>query len=140
MIEDEFDEDVLAERFGPTPTADQLPEIRALLAAETARGMAANTLAMKLWCTYLFLNGSPADTLLVWQAKESGFDASISIDGQLLLGAGIDATVEYLTASGDEAAPAALAYIREFAASADSEDFTPEQQAQWYRGYYGWRA
>src|SRR5262245_1376593 len=97
VIDDEFDEDVLIERFGPSPSTGQLTEIRALLVNETARGMAANTLAMKLWCTYLFFNGAVEDSLLVWRAKRSGFDAGISIDGQLLLGAGIDATVAFLT-------------------------------------------
>ncbi len=140
MIDDEFDEDVPIERFGPSPSADQLPEIRALLAEETARGMEANTLAMKLWCTYLFMNGAAEDSLLVWRAKRSGFDAGISIDAQLLLGAGIDATIAFLSASDDELAPDALAYVRDFANSADGEDFTVEEQTQWYDNYYGWRA
>jgi hypothetical protein len=44
---------------------------------------------MKLCCVQLFNAGFLTDVLLVWQPKESSWDAHCSIDVHLLCGAGL---------------------------------------------------
>lgn len=79
-----------------------------------------------------FLN----DVLVIWRAKESSWDAHCSIDVQLLCGAGLEATKEYLAAEGSHSASAALDYLRQCEAAGDFTDFSVENQSRWYSKYY----
>lgn len=101
-------EDELLQRYGLHPTGPDLDQVREILRGEVARERHrlgdGDTELMKLCCVQLFHHGSLADVLLIWQAKESGWDPHHSIDVQLLCGAGLDATKAFLADdSGGEA-------------------------------------
>src|SRR5258708_7595175 len=92
-------EDDALQRFGLTPKADDLPTIRQLLVEETerARKHQGNEPLLRLFCIQLFAHGDIEDTLLIWRAKQSNFDAACGIDVQLLCGAGLEATKSVVT-------------------------------------------
>jgi hypothetical protein len=68
-----------------------------------------------LWTLYLqlFSVGMVEDALIIWEAKQSNFDAGCGLDIQFLCSAGLVKTKEYLEQSTDPSAPAALDYLTE---------------------------
>jgi hypothetical protein len=58
------------------------------------------------------------------------------IDVQLLCGAGLEATKEYLAAEGSRSASAALDYLLQCETTGDFTDFSVENQSRWYSKYY----
>jgi hypothetical protein len=130
-------EDDLLAAYGTHPNERALGEIRGLLDAERAKGSTADTPAMKLLCVQLFNAGNQDDVLRIWKAKESSFDASCSIDVQLLCGAGLEATRNYLAAAPGAEAKEALAYLIQCLEAGDFEEFDPARQSAWYDSYYG---
>jgi hypothetical protein len=56
----------------------------------------------------LFSLGVAEDALLVWDAKQSSFDAGCGLDVQFLCGAGLAATKGYLAKSSAQTASAAI--------------------------------
>jgi hypothetical protein len=53
------------------------------------------------WCALLlYLVGGPADVPLMWQAKHINMDTGCGFDGQFLVGAGIEQTINYLLSNG----------------------------------------
>ena len=135
-----MNEDDSLRRYGLHPVGSDLDQVRELLAAQAAyerqRQGDGDTQLMKLCCVQLFNAGLVTDVLLIWQAKESSWDAHCSIDVQLLCGAGLAPTMAYLTEEGSPAAAAAPGYLRECEASSDFADFSVENQSQWYSRYY----
>ncbi|MEV5972310.1 hypothetical protein [Streptomyces sp. NPDC051921] len=127
-------------RYGLRPVGADLDEIRALLRGHTARERRSqgegDTVLMKLCCVQLFNNGDLDDVLLVWSAKQAGFDAACSIDVELLLGSGLDATKTHLSADRAPAAAAALDRLRELEADGEFEDFSVEERTALYDQYY----
>ncbi|WP_285743203.1 hypothetical protein [Lentzea sp. NBRC 105346] len=121
-------EDDLLEKYGLRPTGAQLDEVRGILTREM-REPEPDVGLMKLCCVQLFLNGSLEDAPLIWEAKESGWDAHCSIDVQLLCGAGLEATLAHLEGE-------ALDYLKLCVESGDFEDFSVSRQAEWYAEYY----
>ena len=66
-----------------------------------APGDAEDNYELIYWCALLlYLVGDPADAPLMWAAKQIDFDTSCGFDGQFLVGAGIDETIDYLEAHG----------------------------------------
>jgi hypothetical protein len=132
-----MDEDELVARYGLHPAGPALGEIRKLLDDVGGVGLDADALAIKLLCVQLFNNGSVDDVLRIWRAKESGWDAHALIDVQLLCGAGLQATKQYLAAVADDEGPAALEYISRCEAAGDFDGFSPAEHSAWYGNYYG---
>jgi hypothetical protein len=99
-------EDESLRRYGLSPVAGDLDEVRGILAIQAARERRhqgdGDTELMKLCCVQLFNAGFLTDALLIWHAKESSWDAHCSIDVQLLCGAGLEETAAYLTADGEK--------------------------------------
>lgn len=128
-------------RFGLVPSQEALPVVRQLLAPEVAKERQAqgkvNFELIRLCCVQLFSAGQPADTLLIWSAKEANFDLFWGIDVQLLCGAGLDATKEFLASYPSPDARAALDRIVECQRCGDFDRFTPAAHLQYYRDYYG---
>jgi len=129
-------EDDLLERYGLRPAGTRLDEVRGILAAAMRTGPDPDTDVMRLCCVQLFHHGSLDDVLLIWQAKESGWDAHCSIDVQLLCGAGLAATEAFLAAQPGDDARQALDYLTRCEAAGDFTGFTVEQQSTWYHRYY----
>lgn len=125
-------------RFGLRPAADDLDRIReVLLAQQRLDQQDQNTELMRLCCVQLFNAGAVEDSLTIWRAKRSSWDAHCALDVQLLCGAGLDATKAYLADDGSEEATAALAYLRDCEAAGDFAGFTVAEQARWYDEYFG---
>ena len=59
---------------------------------------------LRTLCIQLFSLGVAEDSLLIWDAKQSSFDAGCGLDVQFLCGAGLEATKEFL--SGSASTPA----------------------------------
>ncbi|MEU8526707.1 MULTISPECIES: hypothetical protein [Streptomyces] len=124
-----MDEDTWLERHGLHPEGPALDEVRALLSEQTGRERQSqglgNTILMRLCCVQLFNGAALDDVLLIWRAKTASWDASISIDVQLLCGAGLAASKEYLAGLRTEEAEAALRRIVAAEQGGEFEDFTP---------------
>ncbi|CAM5608086.1 hypothetical protein [Streptomyces aurantiogriseus] len=135
-----MDEQESLRRYGLRPVGADLDEIRALLREHTARERRAqgdgDTVLMKLCCVQLFNSGDLDDVLLVWSAKQASFDAACSIDIELLLGHGLDATKAHLSANRAPSAAAALDRLRELEADGEFEDFSVEEYSAVYDRYY----
>ena len=69
----------------------------------------------------LFAAGNVEDSLHVWRAKRSSFDAACSLDVQLVCGAGFDATLRFLREHDSDDARAAIEYILSCDAAGDFE-------------------
>ncbi len=135
-----MNEEELLRRYGLNPTGEHLDHIRDLLTTQTElerqnQGYG-DTEVMKLCCVQLFNAGVIRDVLTIWRAKSSSWDASCSIDVQLLCGGGLAETKAYLAAKGSEEAARALDHIRRGEAAGDFTDFSVEGQAAWYADYY----
>jgi hypothetical protein len=139
-IEYIMDEAKSLERFGLKPDPSDLPVIRELLVSETQAESqqqgAGDTELMKLCCVQLFGQGDLQDALLIWRAKNASMDAACAVDIQLLCGAGLSATKEYLARSTDQNAAAALQYLRECEAAGAFDDFSPGDWMKSYQDYY----
>jgi hypothetical protein len=132
-----MDEHDLLARFGLTPVAADLPEIRRLIQTAIADSNRDSNEPLKLLCIQLFSAGIPSDALLIYRAKMSSFDASCYIDIQLVCGAGLEATKAFLRASRASEAKALLAVLQDGKYTTDFEGFAPQQQLDSYRHYYG---
>ena len=132
-----MDEHDLLARFGLTPVAADLPEIRRLIQTAIADSNRDSNEPLKLLCIQLFSAGIPSDALLIYRAKMSSFDASCYIDIQLVCGAGLEATKAFLRASRAPEAKALLAVLQDSKYATDFEGFAPQQQLDSYRHYYG---
>jgi hypothetical protein len=130
-------EDESLRRYGLRPSPADLPQIRkALLAEADLEQQDQDTELMKLCCVQLFNAGQLDDVLLIWQAKESSFDAHCSIDVQLLCGAGLAATKAHLEADGSPDAAHALEYLLGCEAAGNFDGFSVTEQARWWAEYY----
>src|SRR5262245_28616109 len=135
-----MDEAKSLERFGLKPDPSNLTVIRELLVSETQAESqqqgAGDTELMKLCCVQLFSQGDLQDALLIWRAKNASMDAACAVDIQLLCGAGLSATKEYLAGSTDQSAAAALHYLGECEAAGGLGGFSPEGGPRAYQEYY----
>jgi hypothetical protein len=135
-----MDVDHSLQEFGLVPTDDALPRVRELLAseaeAERSHRARVDDLAL-LCCVQLFSRGYLEDVLRIWDAKQSGFDLSCSLDVQLLCGAGLAETKGFLASQEDLRAASALNYITECESAGDFEGFSPASRLAIYRTYFG---
>ena len=128
-----MDENDIIERFGLVPRAEGLPENRALVHSLTMKeNRDGNAL-----CVLLFAAGDPRDSLLIFKAKMSSFDAACYIDVQLVCGAGIEYTKDFLLNSQDHDARKLLEDLAACISAGDFAGFTPASHLESYREYYG---
>ena len=132
-----MDENDLLAQYGLIPAVDDLPEIRRLIRSEAADTNRRSNEPLKLLCIQLFSAGIPSDALLIYEAKMSSFDAGCYIDIQLVCGAGLEATEEFLRSSGAPDAEELLTLLEHCKRAGDFDGFTPQQQLALYRHYYG---
>ncbi len=129
------------ETYGLIPGAQHLEAIRNLLRLEvekeTREQGAGDTELMKLFCIQLFSAGMLKDVPLIWEAKASSMDASAAIDVQLLCGAGIEETKDFLANYNAEWAQNALTYIAKCENTGDFRDFCIAEQMNFYSDYLG---
>ncbi|WCN79517.1 hypothetical protein [Micromonospora sp. LH3U1] len=93
--------------YGLRVGADQVPTVREVLVRETQReadtyaGMGTvpgNTQLMRICAVQLWHAGTVEDALLVHRARGTSMDATGAVDAELMLGAGVVRTKEYLAA------------------------------------------
>ena len=130
--------DAALARFGLPARAADRDEIARLLREEIRREWdgRADHLLMRVLCAQLFSIGRVEDSLLVWEAKSSGFDPMCGIDVQFLCGAGLEETKGYLRAVGTDPALAARDYIIKCEAADDFADFSVDQVLGWAKHFY----
>lgn len=64
------------------------------------------------WCAFLLYQvGDVQDIELLWEAKNIDFDTACGFDVQFLVGAGVEATIQYLRERENSDAKAALDYM-----------------------------
>ncbi|MDB6024422.1 MAG: hypothetical protein JWM68_645 [Verrucomicrobiales bacterium] len=127
------------QKFGLPASPQHRDEIRRLLTEEIERekqGESGEEMLRTL-CVQLFSLGVPEDALLIWDAKQSSFDAGCGLDVQFLCGAGLAATREFLASSSVPSASAALEYLTECEQTGDFADWTPQTSIEQHRRYYG---
>jgi hypothetical protein len=131
-------EEVLS-RFGVPASLSDRNEIRRLLADEVELGRREEDREemLRILCVLLFSLGVVEDALLIWDAKQSNFDAGCGLDIQFLCGAGLQATKDFLAITSAPTAPAALAYLNKCERGGDFEEFSPQEWLSHYRRYYG---
>ncbi|MFI1869421.1 hypothetical protein [Streptomyces jumonjinensis] len=135
-----MDEDEWLLRHGLHPDERGLDERRTLLAERTrlereSRGQG-DTPLMRLCCVQLFHAGALDDVLLIWRAKTAGFDASCSIDIQLLCGGGLSRTRTYLASHPTKEHQSALRRLSDCEEAGDFDGFSPTEQSAAYVAYY----
>ena len=130
--------DEALQRFGLPAAPEHRDEIRRLLAEEIERERRGEggEEVLRTLCVQLFSLGVVDDALLIWDAKQSSFDAASGLDVQFLCGAGLQATRDFLARCDSPAAPAALNCLRECEQAGDFEDWTPQASVSQYRDYY----
>lgn len=122
----EQDADHYLAAHGLRVAADMLPTVREILVRETQHEGATyagtgtvpgNTYLMRICAAQLWHAGAVEDALLIHRARRTSMDATGAIDGQLMLGAGVARTKEYLTALDTDEAREILgdiAWLEEF--------------------------
>ena len=91
---------------------------------------------LRTLCLQLFSLGDAEDAPLIWEAKQSSFDAGCGLDVQVLCGAGLEATKRSLAKSGVLSAAAILNFLIECERAGDFAEWTPEKTIADYRRYY----
>jgi hypothetical protein len=127
-------------QYGLVPTDESLPAIRQMLIREAElerNGGARETDLALLCCVQLFSRGLLEDVLRIWEAKQSGFDLGCYLDGEFLLGAGLQQTKIYLANHPSPEAASALEYIEAMEKTGELEDWSPSEHLEFWRGYFG---
>ena len=130
--------DAQLELYTLNPNPKFAEEIREIIRQEIADDNRQDNEILKLSCIQLFSIGQVDDSLLIYQAKESSFDASCYIDIQLLCGAGLEATKDYLARQNTAEANTALNHLRSCEQEDDFDGFSVESQnKEFHRYFYG---
>jgi hypothetical protein len=129
-------------RWGLAPPISELNDIRRALSDESKRRRSDTEIEeedddstddlLLLLCVQLFAARQVEDSLHIWRAKQGDFDASLSIDGEFLCGAGVEETRQFLLSNEAPQAIAALEYIDNI----DWSHFTPDGHLAHYRRYF----
>ncbi|CAM4063336.1 hypothetical protein [Saccharibacillus endophyticus] len=96
---------------------------------------------LKQLCVQVYVHARPEDALAIWTAKRLDFDAGVAIESELLIGAGLDETIEYVLEHEDlsegSSASALLAHLKK----SEPSWLTPrEELLSFYRNDYGTNA
>lgn len=133
---DEEKTDEHLKKYGLTPDAIFLDEIRNLTLQEISNDNREGNEFLKLCCLQLFFIGDVADSLLIWKAKRSDFDAYCYIDIQFVCGAGLSETKKFLLKQNSSEAIDLLAYLIDCEKTGDFEGFSIESQMKIYKQYF----
>jgi len=107
-------------------------DLRSILAAEVAyrRDGGEDYYENLYWCAYLlFCIGDLNDVEALWEAKHTTFDTACGLDGQALLGAGLEATVRHAKSIGR---PEIATYLEELSVGLDLAAWAAFRRAYFY--------
>jgi hypothetical protein len=129
-------------RHGLRPDESSLPAIRQMLNEEAqaereGRGRDREEDLALLCAVQLFSAGQVDDALLIWRAKQSGFDLGCYLGVQLLCGPGLSETKAALSERDESDAAEALAYIQKCEQAGDFDGFSREGLLNEYTAYFG---
>lgn len=126
------------QKFGLPALPHYRDEIRQLLAKEIELDRKGKSSAemLRTLSLQLFSIGMVEDSLLIWEAKQSSFDASFTVDIQTICGSGLTETKEYLAQLTDPSAKEALEYLIECEQAGDFRGWKPQSSIDTYREYY----
>lgn len=124
------------EKYTLNPNPKFAEEIREIIHQEIADENREDNEILKLSCAQLFAIGQVEDSLLIWRAKQSDFDAACYLDIQLLCGAGLEQTKAFLSNQDTPEAKEALKYLLECEEAGDFDEFTVESQDQEHHRYF----
>ncbi|GIF62248.1 hypothetical protein Ais01nite_02830 [Asanoa ishikariensis] len=137
----ERDADEYLAAHGLRVAADLLPRVREILTREARHEASAyagtgtvygNTDLMRICAAQLWHAGVVEDVLLIDRARATSMDATGAIDGQMLLGAGVARTKEFLAALGTDEARRILDYVVWLEEDYDAERYAASLDS-WYR-------
>lgn len=85
------------EKYTLAPDPKLAEEMREIIHQEIGNEDRDDNGILKLSCSQLFSIGQVEDSLLIWKAKRSDFDAACYLDIRLLCGASLGETKEFLS-------------------------------------------
>ncbi|MDD9266171.1 hypothetical protein ACFPES_03900 [Paenibacillus sp. GCM10023248] len=121
----------LLEKYGLEPTKEHRDILKELLGRESSNEKRKDNEYLKTLCILLYTYGIAEDTLQIWMAKNIDFDTGCYIDGELLIGAGLEETISYLKTLKTAEADKELDYL------ANLETNGRDKVLEFYRNYYG---
>jgi hypothetical protein len=124
------------EKYSLTPEPKYAAEIREIIYQELNNQDREDNEILKLCCIQLFSIGNVEDSLLIWRAKESSFDASCYIDIQLTCGAGFEETKDFLSKQNTPNTEKIFNYLLMCEKAGDFDAFSVESQIREYRQYF----
>src|SRR5215203_3112499 len=133
-VEEKVDEQLV--KYGLKPDSKYTAEIRKSIYREINDKERESNELLKLGCVQLFAIGNVEDSLLIWRAKESSFDAACYIEIPLTCGAGLSETKEYLGEQAGKEANELLDYLLKCEESGDFEDFSVQSKLDEYHHYF----
>ncbi|WP_239616873.1 hypothetical protein [Cohnella mopanensis] len=129
-------EDELLKLYGLEPDISYRETLQKLLNDEIDNDDYKDNEYLKTLCIMLFSIGQVEDTQLVWRAKRKSSDAGIYIDVQLLCGAGLESTIEFLDNLNNDIAKEQIEYLKK-CEETDFKDFSKTEVINNYKQYYG---
>ena len=90
--------------------------------------------SIKLCAYLLFRLGHVEDSLAIWRAKAINFDTHCGVDVQLLVGAGVQETLDWLRRQGSQDAQHAVSWIEGCTATGDFKN--PDGYRQFASRYF----
>lgn len=135
MTEDEKIAEQL-EKYGLKPDSKYAEQIRKIIYQEINDEERESNELLKLGCIQLFAIGNVEDSLLIWEAKESNFDAHCYIDIELVCGAGLNETKEFLAEQDSVESKELLNNLLRYEESGDFDDFSVESKINEYKYYF----
>lgn len=124
------------EKYSLTPDAKYATEIREIVCQEIANPEREDNEILKVCCMQLFAIGNVEDSLLIWRAKESDFDAYCYLDIQYTCGAGFNETKDFLVKQNTLEAKKLLDYLLLCEKAGDFDEFTVESQIKQHQRYF----
>lgn len=135
MTRDEYVETQL-NKYTLTPEPRFAEEIREIIRQEISDEDREGNEILRLSCSQLFAIGEVEDSLLIWRAKQSNFDAACYLDIQFLCGAGLEETKTFLLNQNTSESTKALEYLIDCEEGGDFDGFTVESQIKEHQRYF----
>jgi hypothetical protein len=124
------------EKYTLNPDPKFAEEIREIIRQEIANEKREDNEILNLSCMQLFSLGEAKDSLLIYKAKMSSFDASLYLDIQLLCGAGLEETKDFLAKQNTPETKEVLDHLLICEKGGEFDEFSVESQTKWHHQYF----
>ncbi|MDQ0887867.1 hypothetical protein QFZ81_002955 [Paenibacillus sp. V4I9] len=123
--------ELLLEQYGLEPMRQHRDILKELLSSESLNEEREDNEYLKTLCILVYTYGIAEDTVQIWRAKNIDFDTGCYIDGELLIGAGLEETISYLKTLKTAEAEKELDYLKKL------KTIGRDKVLEFYRSYYG---